>query len=252
MSFPKHQKRGFTLLEVMISLAILAVALVAISDLNGGAVQMHAYSRRATEATLLLRGKMLDVEDDLQKNGFSDFNDEKHGDFSEDGSPDYAWSAEILKPDVQLDATQMLNLISGGGGSGGSGGGLGGAVSGLSAALGGGSSGGPTTQQPGGASSLTSGPLGGAISGQMTTFIETLKKSVREVRLSVSWQDGKTRNQVEASQIIVILPEQVGAAGQAATDAAAAAAAATPTTLNGNPVPTTTPVATPVNPRSAQ
>jgi len=29
-----------------------------------------------------LRGKMLDVEDELQKNGFSDSNDEKHGDFS--------------------------------------------------------------------------------------------------------------------------------------------------------------------------
>src|SRR5437764_686478 len=61
-------RRGFTLLEVMISLAILAIALVAISGLNGGAVTMHAYGRRATEATLLLRGKMLDVEDDLQKN----------------------------------------------------------------------------------------------------------------------------------------------------------------------------------------
>ena len=46
--------RGFTLLEVMISLGILAVGLVAISDLNGGAVQMHAYSRKATVATLLL------------------------------------------------------------------------------------------------------------------------------------------------------------------------------------------------------
>src|SRR3954470_19689546 len=107
--------RGFTLLEVMISLAILAVGLVAISGLNGGAVTMHAYGRRATEASLLLRGKMLDVEDDLQKNGFSDFDDEKHGDFVGDGAPDYAWSAEILKPDVQLDPAQLLNLVGGGG-----------------------------------------------------------------------------------------------------------------------------------------
>jgi hypothetical protein len=69
----------------------------------------------------------------------------------------------------------------------------------------------------------------------MTTFIETLKKSVREIRLSVSWRDGKNANKVEASQIIVILPEMVGAAGQAAADAAAAAAAqAAP---NGVPVP---------------
>ncbi|HEX4381414.1 MAG TPA: prepilin-type N-terminal cleavage/methylation domain-containing protein [Myxococcales bacterium] len=229
--------RGFTLLEVMISLAILAISLVAISDLNGGAVQMHAYSRRATEATLLLRSKMLDVEDDLQKNGFSDFNDEKHGDFTEEGSADYAWSAEILKPDVQLDATQLLNLISGGSSNGGGAGGAGSALAGM---LGGGGApgqtGGPTTQQPGGgASSLTSGPLAGAVSGQMTTFIETLKKSVREIRLSVSWRDGKNANKVEASQIIVILPEMVGAAGQAAADAAAAAAAqAAP---NGVPVP---------------
>src|SRR5207302_4859138 len=79
-----------------------------------GAVAMHAYSRRATQATLLLKGKMLDVEDDLQKNGFSDFSDEKHGDFSEDGAPDYAWSAEVLKPDVQLDPAQLLNLLGAG------------------------------------------------------------------------------------------------------------------------------------------
>ena len=68
--------RGFTLLEVMISLAILAVSLVAISGLNGGAVAMEAYSRRATEATLLLRAKMTDIEDQLHKDGFSDFDDD--------------------------------------------------------------------------------------------------------------------------------------------------------------------------------
>ncbi|HYV65609.1 MAG TPA: prepilin-type N-terminal cleavage/methylation domain-containing protein, partial [Myxococcales bacterium] len=95
--------RGFTLLEVMISLAILAVSLVAISGLNGGAVAMEAYSRRATEATLLLRAKMNDLEDQLHKDGFSDFDDDKRGTFEEEGAPDYAWRAEILKPDVQID-----------------------------------------------------------------------------------------------------------------------------------------------------
>jgi len=202
--------RGFTLLEVMISLAILAVALVAISGLNGGAVQMHAYSRRATEATLLLRGKMLDIEEDLQKNGFSDFNDDKHGDFNDEGSPDYAWNAEILKPDVQLDPTQMLNLITGA-----TGGGLAGAASSLGQSMGYGGQSAQNGQpaQGGPANSLLAGPAGGMLTGQMTTFVETLKKSVREVRLAVSWQDGKERKKVEASQIIVILPEQVGTTG---------------------------------------
>ena len=205
-------KRGFTLLEVMISLAILAIALVAISGLNGGAVTLQAYGRRATEATLLLRGKMLDVEDDLEKNGFSDFDDEKHGDFSNEGAADYGWSAEILKPDVRLDPAQLLSLI-GGGAQGQTGtarsGSLASAASALAGSLLGSSSAGPVPAA-GGPAALLSGPLGGVLQGQATTFIETLKKSVREIRLTVSWNDGKDRRSVSASQIVVILPQGAG------------------------------------------
>jgi general secretion pathway protein I len=206
-------KRGFTLLEVMISLAILAIALVAISGLNGGAVTMHAYGRRATEATLLLRGKMLDVEDELEKNGFSDFDDEKHGDFTDDGAAAYFWSAEILRPDVRLDPAQLLTLISGGTqGQGGSArtGSLAGAASALTSSLLGGS--GTAPGAAGGAAALLTGPLGGVLQGQATTFIETLKKSVREIRLTVSWSDGKDRRSVSASQIVVMLPQGAGQA----------------------------------------
>jgi general secretion pathway protein I len=208
--------RGFTLLEVMISLAILAVSLVAISDLNGGAVAMHAYGRRATEATLLLRGKMLDIEDDLQKKGFSDFTDEQHGTFEDEGGPGYTWSAEILKPDVQLDPAQLLNLLGAGGGNAGpqgssSSGGIGAAASALASAMGG-AKGALQGLQGGNAAQMLTGPLGGVLQGQAKTFIETLKKSVREVRLTVSWQDGKQNKEISASQIIVILPESVGAA----------------------------------------
>jgi len=207
-------KRGFTLLEVMISLAILAIALVAISGLNGGAVAMHAYGRRATEATLLLRGKMLDVEDDLQKNGFSDFDDEKHGDFSGEGAGSYAWTAEILKPDVQLDPAQLLSLVSGASpGQGGSS--KGGSIAGAATALAGSLFGGPgasTAGSPGatGVAGLLAGPIGGVLQTQAKTFIETLKKSVREIRLTVSWADGKEQRSVSASQIVVILPQTVG------------------------------------------
>ena len=205
-------KRGFTLLEVMISLAILAIAMVAISGLNGGAVTMQAYGRRATEATLLLRGKMLDVEDDLEKNGFSDFDDEKHGDFSDEGTADYAWSAEILKPDVRLDAAQLISLISGGN-QGQTGTARSGSLASAASALAGSllnSSGGPAPATSPTASLLT-GPLGGLLQGQATTFIETLKKSVREIRLTVSWTDGRDRRSVSASQIVVMLPQGAAA-----------------------------------------
>jgi general secretion pathway protein I len=209
--------RGFTLLEVMISLSILAVALVAISNLNGGAVAMHAYGRRATEATLLLRGKMLDVEDDLQKKGFSDFDDEKHGTFDDEGAPGYAWSAEIVKPDVQLDPAQLLGMLGVGGsgstqGSQPKGGNIGAAAGALAQSLGGAQDA-LKGLQGGGAAAMLGGPLGGILQGQAKTFIETLKKSVREIRLTVSWQDGSKSQNVSASQIVVILPETVGHAG---------------------------------------
>ncbi len=192
--------RGFTLLEVMISLAILAVSLVAISDLNGGAVAMHAYGRRATEATLLLRAKMLDVEDDLQKNGFSDFNDEKHGTFDDEGAAGYSWRAEILNGMLGVGGDNKNAP------PGAMGGALGSLLSGAQAATKG--------VQTSGAQAMLGGPLGGILQGQAKTFIETLKKSVREIRLTVAWRDGKQERSVSSSQMIVILPETVGRAGQ--------------------------------------
>jgi len=213
MSRAPRPCKGFTLLEVMISLAILAVSLVAISGLNGGAVAMEAYSRRATEATLLLRAKMNDLEDQLHKDGFSDFDDDKRGTFEEEGAPDFAWRAEILKPDVQIDPAQLLAMLGVGqaktpGGSSSSGGNnpLTQGLAAAATAMGATGMSGPTA--------ATGGPLAGLLQGQAQGFIETLKKSVREVRVTVTWKDGKEERSISASQEMVILPESVGKAGQ--------------------------------------
>ena len=213
----RRASRGFTLLEVMIALAILAIGMVALSTLNGGSVQLHAYARRATQATLLLRGKMLDLEELLTKDGFRDFDDEKHGTFEEDGAPEVAWRAEILKPKVELDADQLLGMLGLKNGtqrgpsssSSGSPGGLSGALAGAASLLGGTGAGGA-----GGLGGLAAaGPFAGIIQGQAKSFIETLKKSVREIRITVSWKDGAIDRSISASQQIVILPESVNKAG---------------------------------------
>jgi general secretion pathway protein I len=211
---------GFTLLEVMIALAILAIALVALGDLNGGAVQMHAYARRATHASFLLRSKMTDVEEKLLKEGLSDFDADDHGDFQDEGAPEYRWQAQVMKPDVNLDATQMLSLMTGGG-AGGSGSsssgkkdGLAGAVQNASSLIG--SAPGMTTQ----GASAAGGPMAGLLQTQATQFIETLKKSVREVRVTVYWKDGGGERSINATQHVVILPEMVGKQGQQPTTAA--------------------------------
>jgi general secretion pathway protein I len=211
MSRSPRLPKGFTLLEVMISLAILAVSLVAISGLNGGAVAMEAYSRRATEATLLLRAKMNDLEDQLHKDGFSDFDDDKRGTFDDEGAPAYAWRAEILKPDVQIDPAQLLGLLGvGPNKSGNPSNNTNPLTQGLAAASGG------MGGMPGmaGMAGLAGGPLAGILQGQAQGFIETLKKSVREVRVTVSWKDGKEERSISASEEMVILPESVGKAGQ--------------------------------------
>ena len=214
----RRRIRGFTLLEVMISLAILAISLVAISGLNGGAVAMESYSRRATEATLLLRAKMNDVEEQLQKDGFSDFDDEKRGSFDDEGARGFAWRAEILKPDVQLDASQLLNLLGAGGSAPGdaskSGGALTQGLAAAAAAIGGTTN---TGGAPGPSTTAAGGPLGGLLQTQAQGFLETLRKSVRELRVTVTWQDGKQERSVSASQEIVILPESVGKTEQQQT-----------------------------------
>jgi len=215
MSRAPRSSKGFTLLEVMISLAILAISLVAISGLTGGAVAMEAYSRRATEATLLLRAKMNDLEDQLHKDGFSDFDDDKRGTFDEEGAPGYAWRAEILKPDVRIDPAQLLGLLGVGPGKPGDASKSANPLTqGLAAAAG--ALGSPTPGMPGmpGAAALAGGPFAGLLQGQAQGFIETLKKSVREVRVTVSWKDGKEERSISASQEMVILPETVGKAGQ--------------------------------------
>lgn len=67
---PRRQSAGFTLLEVMIALAILAFALTIIT---AGTSSSALYSKRiyrSTIAALLLRGTVLDVEEKYRKDGF--------------------------------------------------------------------------------------------------------------------------------------------------------------------------------------
>ncbi len=130
-------RRGFTLLEVVVALAILGLALMAIFDLNSGAVASHAYAKRLTVATMLARSKMTDLEQELYDKGFDARRPRAiSGDFRAEGWEAFTWKAQILaprttdvSPDKLIDA--LFNLPPGKDG-----------VSGLAALLGGGRDGG--------------------------------------------------------------------------------------------------------------
>lgn len=62
---------GFTLLEVMVAVAILSLSLVAILSSQGGAIRTGAFARHVSTGTFLARCKMGEVEERLMKEGFN-------------------------------------------------------------------------------------------------------------------------------------------------------------------------------------
>ena len=105
-------KAGFTLLEVMISLSILGLALTTIAGINANSFESSNYSRGLTVATLLARSKMLDIELELQQDGFSEGVRKLKGDFSDEGYDDIEWEA-IVRP-VDVDITNLVRNFLGG------------------------------------------------------------------------------------------------------------------------------------------
>lgn len=182
--------RGFTLLEVMIALAILGVSLVALAGINTGAMNMHAFSKRLTVATLLARSKMADIESKLQSDGLPSDDETEDGNFEADGYPEFKWRAEIIRPKTEDINTANLLAMTGTGLTGdSSGAAAGGPLAGLTGMLGGGAPGAGTGSGP--ATAGMGGMLGSAMQGQFQRMLDDLGKAMREVRLTVSWQNGK-------------------------------------------------------------
>jgi general secretion pathway protein I len=83
------KKDGFTLLEVMIAMAILAIALVAVFQLQSQSISMSSESRFMTTASLLAQDKMSAIEA-----GTTLGNQMQNGDFAPD-YPEYGWMIQV-------------------------------------------------------------------------------------------------------------------------------------------------------------
>jgi general secretion pathway protein I len=89
-------RRGFTLLEVMIAMAILAIALVAVYQSQSQSLSMAGSSRFLTTASLLAQSRMAEIDavDPREVTAGS-------GDFG-DAFPDYQWQVEIGETEIAL------------------------------------------------------------------------------------------------------------------------------------------------------
>ena len=115
---PVHRAaaRGFTLLEVVIAIAILAVSLFVLIDAQSTAVFMTVDAEKTLKGTYLAQEKMAEALMRIEHDGFREGSIEEDGDFSDFGEEgargadqdfgeefaDYKWAYAIREVDLQL------------------------------------------------------------------------------------------------------------------------------------------------------
>ena len=197
-----RRARGFTLLEIMVALAILSMTLVVLLEIITNNVRATNHSKSTTAATFLARGKMIDIEDDIIANGFVDNDQTDEGTFKEQGFPGYSWSSVVERVELPTDITQKAQQTS------------------TDTAL--------DSKDPMQA-------LGGVMGGLMSSFLEPirigLQESVRRVTLRVFWEEPGRPNQTLEVVTFLTDPAKLDSALTGTTGGAAvpgAPGAATP------------------------
>lgn len=105
--------RGFTLLEVMVALAILASAMLAVSGVVGAALRNQVRARNLELATVLARAKMVQLEDHYEWKGFPATDASDEGSFDDEGHPEIAWRLELVAPSQGLDGDAIVRAVTG-------------------------------------------------------------------------------------------------------------------------------------------
>lgn len=199
-------RRGFTLLEVMIGLALLGLALTVLLKSAAGSIFNARQAQMMGVVTELARAKMYDVEEQLLKDGFTetglaDADDEctDFEPFDEEGWPEVAWCAKVEQ--VELPSWQALQALAKGAGEA-AGEAAGSAAAAADAELGSAApTGGFQDSALGGMLSMLGGGLGGDgggdidaqmgasfIQGQYAMVQQVLKVSIRKVTVTVRWR----------------------------------------------------------------
>jgi general secretion pathway protein I len=90
----QNKAAGFTLLEVMVAMAILAMSLAGVYQLQSQSISMATESRFRTSAALLAQSKMTDMEAAATLRNRSE-----DGDFGPD-YPQYSWRLEVTDTEL--------------------------------------------------------------------------------------------------------------------------------------------------------
>ncbi len=94
---------GFTLLEIMVAIAILSVTLVVLLSIVTNNVRSTNHAKMTTAATFLARTRMVEIEDEILDNGFTDNDESAAGTFRDSGYPQFRWESVIERIDLPSD-----------------------------------------------------------------------------------------------------------------------------------------------------
>jgi general secretion pathway protein I len=182
---------AFTLLEVMVAVAILGIALTAIFSSEAGAIRAGARARHITTATLLARCKMGEIEEQLMREGFPAVSMDGSDECCEGGEQDgfgCEWSVERI---------ELPDAIEGGmGEEGGDPLGLSGDHAGDSASA---------ADLEGALAGAAGGDMLGAYAVQYAWPVlrPGIEEQVRRATVTVSWGQGEARQSFDVVQYLV-------------------------------------------------
>jgi len=206
-------RRGFTLLEVMVAVAILGLALTAILAAQAGALSSASHARHLSVATGLVRCKMTELEEHVVKEGFQELDETDEGVCCEgDETPNVRCSWRVEKPEFPEPKYGELNLDTDiGGGEAGPLGMLAGAAQGanpfgqeasvtdIAQTLAGGT--GATGESAGG---MADGILGMGMQMIYPDLKSIFEASTRRIVVKVHWKEGVREHELEIAQWFTI------------------------------------------------
>jgi general secretion pathway protein I len=165
----KPRRSGFTLLEVMVSMAIMLFAYTAMYGTQNNSIRGAERARDITMVSYLAKNAMIETEMLLEGKKFGELDKEKTGVFPAPNEK-YSWKREI----VEIEFPDISKIMS------------------------------QSEEENNSGSSDTPSPS--AQMGQMAKLVSNfLSKSIREVKITILWKQGKFDQQFTVSQYWVDL-----------------------------------------------
>jgi general secretion pathway protein I len=228
--------RGFTLLEVMVAIAILGLGLTAILSAQADSFKSSTHARNISVATGLMRCKMVEVEEHLLRDGYQELAENESGVCCEgdESAMKCAWKVE--KPELPEPKLGELDLDTDiGSGKLGALGALAQGEQGKDIFSGADGGIGDVAQVLAGAGAGSEGAPGGAegaagiasmVMGMVYPDLKALfEASTRKITVTLSWTEGASEYEIAMAQWVTS-PQEGGVVGEVAGEQEAAEAAA--------------------------